>query len=59
MEAESHSNLAWRGAELVSLWIVSTLAAGYHEVAGNIFVTLSILYLIWRWWRDYKKERVK
>lgn len=28
-----------------------------HEALSNIFLTLSILYLLWRWWRDIKKTK--
>ncbi len=29
----------------------------YNVIAGNLFLTLSILYLLWRWRRDYRKNK--
>jgi hypothetical protein len=40
------------------LWLLSHVANNYHEMAGNLLVTLSIIYLLWKWWRDYKKSKV-
>jgi hypothetical protein len=40
------------------IWLLSHFAKNYHEYAGNLLVTLSIFYLCWKWWRDYKKPKV-
>lgn len=29
----------------------------YNVIMGNILVTLSIIYLVWRWRRDYRKNK--
>jgi hypothetical protein len=41
----------------LGLWLLSHFANNYHEYAGNLLVTMSILYLGWKWWRDYKKPK--
>jgi hypothetical protein len=28
-----------------------------HEALSNIFLGLSILYLLWKWYRDFKKSK--
>jgi hypothetical protein len=53
-----HSDIGFTLGKVFSLWLVSRITLDYHEVAGNILVTLSILYLGWKWWRDYKKEKL-
>lgn len=39
------------------LWMFGLIAHNYHVIAGNVLVTLSIAYLIWKWIRDYKKSK--
>jgi hypothetical protein len=41
------------------LWAIGLIGHNYHVIAGNILVTLSIAYLIWKWWRDYKKSKAE
>jgi hypothetical protein len=41
----------------LGLGLFSHFAKNYHEYAGNLLVTMSILYLGWKWWRDYKKPK--
>ncbi len=39
------------------IYVFSHFAKNYHEYAGNLLVTLSILYLVWKWWRDFKNPK--
>jgi hypothetical protein len=57
MEVEDNSEFGWAFIKVMILWFIGLLAHNYHVIAGNILVTLSIAYLIWKWWRDYKKEQ--
>ncbi len=54
-----HSDLLWAGIKIAIIWFISLVAHNYHVIAGNILVTMSIAYLAWKWWRDYKKEKIK
>ena len=57
----SHQNESFslEALKVFLLWMIGIVAHNYHLIAGNILVTLSILYLIWKWRRDYKKEEFK
>jgi hypothetical protein len=58
MESEDNSDFSIAAIKVFILWAIGLLAHNYHIIAGNILVTLSIAYLIWKWWRDYKKSKV-
>jgi hypothetical protein len=53
---DDHSDLTWAGIKVGALWLIGLIAHNYHVIAGNILVTLSIAYLIWKWRRDYKER---
>jgi hypothetical protein len=58
MQTDDDSGSSWVVAKAMVLWLLSHVAKNYHEAAGNLLVTLSLLYLLWKWWRDYKKSKV-
>lgn len=57
MAAYHDSDTWWTLAKAGVLWLVSWFAKGYHDIAGNVLVTLSIVYLLWKWNRDIKKSK--
>jgi hypothetical protein len=57
MELEDNSEFGWAFIKVMAIWVIGLLAHNYHVIAGNILVTLSIAYLVWKWVRDYKKEQ--
>jgi hypothetical protein len=52
---EDHDGVKLELIKLVSMWIISHCIRDFHETAANVFITLSILYLLWKWRRDYLK----
>jgi hypothetical protein len=52
-----NSDFFWAKITVGIMWVIGFLAHNYHVIAGNILVTMSIAYLIWKWRRDYKKEQ--
>ncbi len=62
IDNDDHSDFSIAAIKVFALWIIGALAHNYHVIAGNILVTLSIIYLIWKWRRDFlkgKKEEAK
>jgi hypothetical protein len=57
MTTDEESDLSWAVIKIAFMWFMGLLAHNYHIIAGNILVTLSIAYLIWKWRRDIKKEQ--
>jgi hypothetical protein len=51
-----NSDFTLAGIKVAFMWFISIVAHNYHVIAGNILVTLSIAYLIWKWRRDYKER---
>jgi len=43
--------------KLVGLGIINMVAHNYNDVMGGIFGTISTVYLIWRFHRDWKREK--
>lgn len=56
---DDHSDFTWAAFKVFLLWAIGIVAHNYHVIAGNILVTLSVAYLIWKWRRDYKKDQQK
>lgn len=52
-----HSDLTWAAVKVGVMWLIGAIAHNYHVIAGNILVTLSIAYLIWKWRRDIKRSK--
>lgn len=42
---------------LVSLYVASYAMHNYNAIMGNIFITLSVVFLIWKMWKEYKKDK--
>jgi hypothetical protein len=59
MSHHEESELGWAAFKVALLWFIGIVAHNYHIIAGNILVTLSIAYLVWKWWRDIKKEKIQ
>jgi hypothetical protein len=59
MADTEHSDFTLAAIKVGLLWLIGIVAHNYHVIAGNILVTLSICYLVWKWIRDYRKEKVK
>jgi hypothetical protein len=57
MTDNTYSETITDTVKIVILGICSFIFHNYHLVAGNIFITLSCLYLLWKWRRDYLKEQ--
>lgn len=39
--------------------VVNYVIAHYHDMLGALFTTVSILYLLWKWRREYKKDKLE
>lgn len=46
-------------AGLAAVAAVNYFVANYNAIAGNILVTLSVGYMIWKWRRDIKKNKAR
>jgi hypothetical protein len=57
MQTEDHSDFSWVFFKVFIMWAASHVVHNYHEIAGNILVTLSILFLIWKWRKEVKKYK--
>lgn len=56
---DDDSGITLVAVKLFLMWLVSKIAHNYHEIVGNILITLSVLYLVWKWRRDHLKEKKK
>jgi hypothetical protein len=57
MENSEHSDFTVEAFKVGTMWLLSFIAHNYHVVAGNILVTLSIIYLIWKWRHEFLKSK--
>ncbi len=59
--ADDHTEFLTATVKIIILAMAGFIFHNYHIIAGNIFVTLSICYLVWKWRMDWKerKERKK
>lgn len=47
------------GAVLFLLGVIGYVGSNFNAILGNIFLMLSISYLVWRWRRDVKRSKEK
>lgn len=57
MKLTDTDDITFMGMKLLSLWLISWFAKNYHEIMGNVMITLSVAYLAWKWYRDWKKAK--
>lgn len=60
MESDKIENTLVESVKLFVLNIISAVVTlGINNVLGGILTSLSIMYLLWRWRRDWREDRRK
>lgn len=52
-----HDDFTFAVLKVFILWAITLIAHNYDSVAHAVLVTLSIAYLVWKWRRDYIKNK--
>jgi hypothetical protein len=58
MDTDTHEMdiTAWKAIGLMLLYFVNYIIHNYNAVMGNIFITLSVIFLIWKMRNEYLKD---
>jgi hypothetical protein len=47
----------WKAIGLIFLYLINYVIHNYNAIMGNIFITLSIAFLLWKWRSEYLKDK--
>lgn len=54
---ENDYTIILKGVGLGILWLLSKIAANYHDIVGNIFITVSLAFVCYKFYMEYKKNK--
>lgn len=47
----------WKAIGLAFLYVANYVVHNYNAVMGNVFITLSVIFLLYKMYKEYKKDK--